>query len=180
MKKEISYAIHMLNNAFRILSFLRLVALVSAVSKGLILVASALGVAYYSTEEMGLKILTVLSSTPVFALAMLVCGQWLGEWFDSLFYRIEGGMGGASARYLRFRLGFTRRLITKPAWYRNEDRISREVARTNRAMSAAGFANVGSWHPDDAVGIQQRAEYLRACSALIKKLGVRKAGNTDS
>jgi hypothetical protein len=158
-----------------ILFSVRMVALVSAVGKVLIAVGALLGLAAYSNEVLLDKVINVLGSTPVFGLIMLILGQWLGETFDVLTYRIEGGVGGPSARHLRLRMRYARSLLNKPRWYPNEDRIVREIERTDQAMVAAGFASLGKWRPDHAKSNAQTADYLRACSALIKKMGMRKA-----
>ncbi len=166
--------------AIAILFSARLVALVTSIGKAIIAVGGLLGVAAYSNDWLMSGAIDVLNSTPVFGLIMLILGQWMGEAFDILTYRIEGGVGGASARHVRWRMGFTRSLLNKPRWYPNEDRIVREFERTDRAMIAAGFAGLGKWHPDDAKSNNQTADYLRACATLINEFGIRKAGHLSA
>lgn len=132
--------------------------------------------------DMGLfgRAFDVAMSTPVFAVAAMVTGQWIGEMLDARFYRIEGGVGGASRRHLIRRLRWTAALIYRPFWYPNEDRIKREVGRTNRALVAAGFAPV-DWDENDNQDRNERnREYILACVALLKSLGVKKSARLSA
>lgn len=89
--------------------------------------------------------------------------------------RIEGGGGGASRRHLVNRLRFTRLILRRPFWYPNEDRIERELARTNRALRAAGIAAIDSIVQDaDPRVLTERNDYIVSLVALLKALGVAK------
>ena len=118
----------------------------------------------------------LMLSTPVFAIAAMIVGQWIGEILDGYHYRIEGGVGGASRRHLIRRLRFTKLILKRPFWYPNEDRIAREFNRTNRALAAAGILPIDEVvdETDERARVAQD-DYIQACVALLKGLGVKKA-----
>lgn len=118
----------------------------------------------------------VLLSTPVFAISAMIVGQWIGELLDGYHYRIEGGTGGASKRHLMRRLRFTKWILKRPFWYPNEDRITREFERTNRALMASGIAPIDAVEDEaDNRARSTQTDYIEACLALIGGMGVRRA-----
>lgn len=118
----------------------------------------------------------LLLSTPVFAISAMIVGQWIGELLDGYHYRIEGGIGGASKRHLMRRLRFTKWILKRPFWYPNEDRITREFERTNRALMAAGISPIDAVEDEaDKRARSAQTDYIEACSALIRGIGVRRA-----
>jgi hypothetical protein len=117
----------------------------------------------------------MIDSTPLTVVTCLVLGQWIGEALDAAFYRREGGEGAMAKWLLVQRLRFTAAIAKRPVWYPNEDRIRREFERTNRALTLSRFPALEWFQSEDEKAANREIDYLRACIALVKALGVRKA-----
>ena len=118
-----------------------------------------------------------LTWTPVFALSLIIVGTWISEMFDALTYRLEGSPTLWGTVLLWSRLRFTRAVLARPAWYPNEHRVQREIARTNEALSNAGFATLGDLPITSDSDVSSAVEYLSVAGAMIWALGVVRAGS---
>ncbi|WP_132833543.1 hypothetical protein [Sphingomonas sp. PP-CC-3G-468] len=118
-----------------------------------------------------------LTWTPIFAISLIIVGTWVSEIFDVLTYRLEGSPTFWGTVLLWSRLRFTRSVLGRPAWYPNEDRVQREIARTNRALSKAGFATLDGLPTESASNSSSAVEYLSVAGAMIWAIGVVRAGS---
>jgi len=163
---------------------LRVLRSAAAVTTGVKLTVPLLGM--FGVEMTGddglLRTLTdLMLSTPVFAIAAMIVGQWIGEMVDGYHYRIEGGFGGASRHHLVRRLQFTTLIMKRPFWYPTEDRIKREFDRTNRALIAAGIQPIDPIPADAGENVRAiQEDYILACMALLKGVGVRKTATLSA
>lgn len=161
---------------FRILiTVMRMAAVVSGIVKGSVAIAALLGFSGTAFAVSSNLLGDLIDSTPLTVITCLVLGQWIGEAADAAFYHREGGEGPMAKWLLVQRLRFTAGIAKRPFWYLNEDRIKREFERTNRALTLSRFPPLEWFHSEDEKAATREIDYLRACIALVKALGVRKA-----
>ncbi len=122
-----------------------------------------------------MELWAIVATWPFYALGLILLGSWLQDHVDALLLPHEGRPSWIGDRLLRVRIGFTRRVIQRPFWYRNDDKIAREIGRANAALERGGFASLAGLIYDPEVPSDQAVEHLRAVEALIAGLGYRQA-----